>query len=121
MQLLKVVTIGFPYGSFEPHDGVLYCSINDYTSIPDESVSGRELYARLIGITQNADYVLLCMDTKKTLALYEVVLLTLAYSNRTPIIGVGEKYIEDNLLDEFVCNNVDDVTMAVVYLENFCI
>ncbi len=116
---LSVVTLGFNHSCFTPNEKIEYWIVNDWAQSADEAVSGREQYALFNKVINGADLVF--VNLEKTFGFYEIILLHLAYSNRTPIIGVGESTTMDALMAEMVCNKVDNIAVAVAYLENFYI
>jgi hypothetical protein len=112
---LKVLTVGFEYGTIKPRPSIDFWVISEYTQ-PDEALSGREQLALLKKLATTCDLALL--NTDKKLEPYEVVLLHTVYSNLTPVLGVGLPN-KDRIISEFVANQFTDLDTAVAFLENF--
>lgn len=112
-----VLVVGFDDGQFLPSEHFEWWVMQQETSKNGHNTGREHLY---VLNTLGTDCNLMLLNLEKKLSPFEIVLSHIVYSNRTPIIGVGDVgMIDDPIISEFVCNYKHGLDDAMEYLNNY--
>ncbi|MEC0276910.1 hypothetical protein [Peribacillus frigoritolerans] len=83
--MLKIIALGFEQGEIQPNENYIFAIHKPGVT---EGMTNKEYYKKCRSFAEDADVILL-KNKQENLAEDEVVILYSAYSNSTPIFGVG--------------------------------